>query len=387
MRTNNKKVLLFIILVVCALFFSGCLEKNTLETNADYSNSNFLQYTIGLHESVRINQSGGEFSLINNSISLDIPQGAVDQEITLSIESIEDPLKNGDLIMISCFECGPNGTTFLAPIELIISYIPDELPRGFDENDLKLYLFNDTNWVPIENSFVNSERDWVVSEINHFSKMGCAFSTPSSDSSTDIKDGEEEALENGSALIWFKPNVDVIQSNHRRPGCGPYYEGEDDMTEYEVFAVIWWDPVSYVHYYEMKFEFNGNPPKPYCPSCEYRDWGKSWCELAEPWFPKEGFIYNLGGDPEDGYAGSFDDSGKIGCEYLDGNGTSEEIWGRMWPEGKHGYLFFAIHDTVLDLEELSTYEKSTLQSEMLGFVQSYIDKWDIWIRAVTETEE
>jgi len=373
----KKKITpLAIILILTIMVFCGCNEQQ--------NNNNGLD--IGLTDTFSVDSTGGDFSIFDDNVMLNIQAESVTETVDITVETINNPVEDPDLIMFSCFEFGPDGTTFNKPIDLIIRYNADNLPDGVEENDIKIYLLNEGEWEVIDDSFANEAMGWSVASITHFCKMGGGAPAPSNNDNNNGNGNDDSDDENGSAQIWFKPNIEIGQYSYRGPGCGPYYEDKKSHTEYTTYAVIWWDPISYVHYYNLKYEFNGNPPKPTAPSCNFRDWGKYWCELKTPWGPDEGYIYNLGGDPNlEGYSGTFDNPGKIVCEYIDGDDMKEVFRHRIWPEGKHGFTFFLIHDQVRDAEELTEYDTLNLENEMLAYVQDYIDKWEIWVRGVTET--
>jgi hypothetical protein len=381
---KDKKIIIIItIFLVILMFFTGCNDR---QSNDIISNS-YLNYEIGLKNSFRVNASGGEFELFDDAIKINVLPRAINETVEITIESISNPVDDPSIIMFSCFEFGPNDTNFKFPIDLIISYDPHNLPPGVKETDIQIYVLNGDNWEVIEDSFANDIMNWAVAKISHFSMMGCAAVAPSNDEITDNDETDDDSNdENNSAQIWFQPTMEVGYNNFRGPGCGP--NAKYSFTDHRTFATIYWDPVPYVQYYELKFEFNGNPPKETAPSCNFRDWGKYWCTTETPDHPKEGYIYHLGGSANfDGYIGTFDNSGVGKCAYLGDDGEMKEvIYYRFWPEGKHGFLFFSLKDQVRDAEKLADYEVTNLVNDMNAFTEAYVYGWDIWLRGVTETE-
>lgn len=388
---EDKKSMIFItIFLVILMFFTGCNDQqsNPINNNNNLSNS-YLHYDIGLKDSFTVNISGGEFELFDDAIKINVLPRAINETVEITVESISNPVDDPNLIMFSCFEFGPDGTTFNFPIDLIINYDQHNLPPSVEETDIQIYVLSGDTWEVIEDSFANDVMNWAVASVSHFSMMGCAAAAPSSDEASDDDHGDDESNdENNSAQIWFQPTMEVGYYNYRGPGCGPKFEGKSSFTNHITYALIYWDPVPYVHYYELKFEFNGNLPKETAPSCDFRDWGKYWCTTETPYFPKEGYIYHLGGNANiDGYAGTFDNDGVGKCAYVDDDGEMKDvIYYRFWPEGKHGFLFFSLRDQVLDSEKLADFEVTNLVNDMNAFTEAYVYGWDIWLRGVTETQ-
>jgi len=385
---NKKITVISIVFILTILCFSGCTNQDNTKTNEyerveknDYQNQN-----IGQKETISVNTVGGEFSLFDDMVKINIESQAVDTQINITVESINNPVIDPTLIMFSCFEFEPNDTTFKKPIDLIIRYNQSIIPDSVDESDIRIYVLNEDKWEVIEDSFANIAMHWAVASISHFCKMGAAAPASSGNIDNDNQNDNDDNDENGSSQYWFKANLAYTQYNKRGPSCHPDSADKNDLTEYYAQVHAWWDPVPYVHFYQIKFEFHGNPPKAYCPSCEFRDWGKYWCELGIPYYPVEGYIYQLGGDPEmDGFIGSYTRERAV-CHYLDGDEMKEYTIYSFFPEGKHGFPIFGVHDTVDDQEELSDYECQNNANELYKYVLDYTDGWEVWVRGVTQTQ-
>ena len=284
--------------------------------------------------------------------------------------------------MFSCYDFGPDDATFQRPIDVIIRYNVDDLPDGVEESDIKVYVLNGNTLEPIEDSFANKAMHWTVVSVSHFSKMGGGAPAPSGGSSSGDGDNGSADDKNNSAQYWFKANINYY-SYH-----SPRLSETNDHTIYYVGAAAYWDPVSYVQYYEIKFVFNGNLPEDYAWSCSYR--GQEKCSSIKSYYPiNEGYIYNMGGDPElKGFLSTIK-TGEAIAKYIDPDTgeVTEQLYGRSFPEGKHGYNFMGINDRVYDYEELSAIEIGSLVSDMETFIQQYINNWEVWVRGVTETQE
>jgi hypothetical protein len=203
--------------------------------------------------------------------------------------------------------------------------------------------------------------------------------TDSDDDDDDEKTGDDE---NTSAVYWFKANLNFYDFKDLR------LTDTDHDDRYTVGVSAYWDPVPYVQYYQIRFEFHGNTPEDYASSCDFRDQGTSGCD---PHYVSisENYIYQLGGDPEnEGYMRPFDGP-NVAMIHKKNHSTGEMddiVIGQLYPDGKHGFGFWVVGDTIDDWEDLSDTAIESIVNEMQTFVKDYVDGWEIWVRGVTETE-
>lgn len=331
-------------------------------------------------DTVSAGSSGGKFSLLQNTVEMNISSGSLAKQTDIAVKSINNPIKDPSVNLLSCYEFGPDGQVFSRPIDVIIHYNVNDLPKGMAESDLKVYLLKGNTWEPINGSFANQSLHYVVAKVSHFSKMGCGGSGAPSGNQASNSNGSGDEGKDGSAQYWFK--ADLFYFDHKTLRL----QEKDDDDMYAVGVSAYWKPVSYVQYYQIKFLFNGNPPKPYGWSCDFREQSKSSCPKTTSFF-KEGYIFHLGGDPNlEGYIGLFDTEGVATAgKYDSETGSMKRIeYGRVRPAGTHGFGFLGVNSTVEDREELSELEKESLVSSMRTFVKSYVNGWEIWVRGVTE---
>jgi len=377
---KKKTVAIAVIIVLTTLTLCGCNGQESTKTqdkNMTTEENNNLD--IGLKDGFLVDENGGDFSLFDDQVKVNVKHGSVTEPVDITIETISDPVEDLNIIMLSCFDFGPDGTMFKNPIDVIIRYDENNLPTGVEESDIKVYVLNENTWEIIEDSFANKAMHWAVASVSHFTKMGCGASAPAiiNNNGDDSDDTDDN---NNSAQYWFK--ADIYYYSHSRPRSEL-----SDSTEYDVGVSAYWKPVSYVQYYEIKFDFKGNLPKNYAWHCDYRDQGKSSCSKSS--YPiNEGYIYHLGGNPEiqgflstiksgDCIAGKVDpDTGK----------TNMWVYARVWPENRDGYDFFGVHTNIDDPEDLTEIETGVIISEMETFVKDYVNNWEVWVRGVTETQ-
>jgi len=374
MDKKHVIVIAIIALIVIVSVSFGLLQNDT--------NNNPNQNDLGSKTTLSISVNGGHYSAFNEVIEIDVKEGAVSEQINITIESINNPVEDATLHMFSCFEFGPNGFVFDEPLDLIIHYNPNEIPQGVEESEVKIYLLDNGVWVPIDGSFANQDMNYAKTSVSHFSKMGCAASTPANTEPDGSTDDESDDGEDGSAQYWFKADLNYYTIKSPR-----LLEWDDD-DNYNVGVCAYWKPVSYVQYYELKFVFNGNLPEDYCWSCDYRDQGKSYCNPS--YYPiNEGYVYHLGGNPEiEGFLGVMTTGEWTASVLNEDTGEMEKtVYGHGWPIGNDGYNFFNVDTCVEDHEGLSDIQIGSIVTEMETFVKQYVDGWEVWVRGVTETQK
>ncbi len=373
---EKKIVSVAVIVLFMLLVFSGCTEQQDSPTNTDHT------FTAGTTETFSVNSTGGEFSLFNDNLKVNVPSGSVPQNVDITVSTIESPVDDPSLAMIACFDFGPDGQTFAQPIELIVYYTISELPAGVDESTIAVYVLNGSAWQPIEGSFVNQIMHYAVADVSHFSIIAC-FVRSSSGTGTngeDSDDGSDDDGNDSAAQYWFKADMYFYDFKTLR-----LVNGDDDDT-YTVGVSAYWDPVSYAQYYQIKFEFHGNPPKDYGWGFNFREQGNNYC-LPSPSALKEGYIYHVGGDPNvEGFLSLYDAS-EVATEkkYNTTSGEMESYeYGRLRPVGAPGFSFMSVYDAVEDSEGFSDITLGTMVGEMQTYIKGYVNGWDIWVRAVTE---
>lgn len=202
----------------------------------------------------------------------------------------------------------------------------------------------------------------------------------SGDSDSDGSDEGTSDDDNTSALYWFKANTCFYNTKTPR-----IREGEHEDI-YVVGVSAYWDPVPYVQYYQIKYVFNGNPPADYATGCDFRDQGTSGCALRHVGI-YEGTIYQRGGDPHnEAYCGDYEHNNRaIASVKNDTTGEMEEIvYGQLYPDGKHGFVYRVVQERIDDWEGLSEIEIANIINDMQKFLADYVDGWEIWVRGVTE---
>jgi len=345
---------------------------------------NTNQMPVGSIDACTLQTTGGIVSVLQDTVVVTTFEGSVSIPVDITVEVIQDPVQDSSLYVVSCYDFKPDGLTFGIPIQISISYDVSTIPGGLEETALQLYVRSENTWELIEGSLIDQTTHTVTAQVSHFSQIACCGPSPETESIEDDDDdsspdsGDED--DNTSALYWFK--ADTCFYNTKTPRIR---EGEHIDT-YVVGVSAYWDPVPYVQYYQIKYVFNGNPPADYASHCDFRDQGKSGCTQTHVGI-YEGYIYQRGGDPNhEEYCGPYDGPNRA-IVYVknDTTGEMEEIvYGQLYPDGKHGFVYRVVQDHIDDWEGLSEMEIASLVNDMQKFLADYVDGWEIWVRGVTE---
>lgn len=70
------------------------------------------------------------------------------------------------------YYAGPHGATFNPPITITVTYDPLNIPRGVNEQDLAIYLWDEAagNWVKLEGCIVDTRNSTISASVSHFSR-------------------------------------------------------------------------------------------------------------------------------------------------------------------------------------------------------------------------
>jgi hypothetical protein len=84
------------------------------------------------------------------------------------------------------YEAGPEGTTFDTPIIITLSYDPDKIPNGINEEDLFPAVWNKDSgqWAALDSFTVHPESNTITALISHFSRYSVMVPVPEPDTPT-----------------------------------------------------------------------------------------------------------------------------------------------------------------------------------------------------------
>jgi hypothetical protein len=359
-----------VIILLLFLGFSGCTDTNengSPVNNEDIGNNNTYTGTI-LNEEFSINEYRGHYMSTNSEILLSYDEQTLDQKTTLTVATFETfPQIDGAQFVVG-YDFGPEGTQFNKAVNFQIVYNDNDLPVGINEEDLRIYLYENDQLTEIDNCVADPDYNIITGKIYQFSQyMVCSYKPGGGTGSGGT--GGSGSGSNNSAVITFEVPVQVHDKSL-------LYDDEEEVY-YSAGAYIAWSPEPYVRYYELTIHFNGNEPKPYAWEKEYTEQGEDWGN--EPWAL---FVDNellIIGDHE-----YYPGHGRYLCDYDNFGGTNHF-------KGNHGTCLGTFDETFYTdkcrgcyLDSIST-EKEIMdtEKEIRAFAEDYFRDWTVTVRPVT----
>jgi len=145
-----------------------------------------------------IGEEGGTVSLARGAVKLSIPSGALSAEVEFGATPTSSFPASHLIVPGSTYDLGPAGTTFSTLVTLTLSYDPDSLPVGVQENELRLFKAAGLNWELLLNPSVDTEAHTVsgrVMSLGTFGVRGLSVATVDvSPSSYTLEQGRTKTL-------------------------------------------------------------------------------------------------------------------------------------------------------------------------------------------------
>lgn len=138
-----------------------------------------------------IGSGGGTLETDGGDVTLDVPAGALEEDVDLSISSVEGGELPDGAVEGTAFDFGPDGQEFAEPVTLTVHYGQDQDDE--DEANLAIHLLRDGVWEKVP-STVNTDENVLTAEITHFSVYGAVSSLASVELVADpqpVPEGEE----------------------------------------------------------------------------------------------------------------------------------------------------------------------------------------------------
>jgi hypothetical protein len=167
---------------VSTLSETGHVISLTATDAADLSASATVSLTVDayapLEDSFLVGSDGGRFELFDGTVVIEIPAGAVQAGVEITVTALEAPDVAGfDIIPGTLFEFSPAGITFDPPAQLTITFDPDLVPAGADLGTLYIYkLLEDGVLQMTETEFAGT--DQLTTPLDGFSKFMVAMPLP-----------------------------------------------------------------------------------------------------------------------------------------------------------------------------------------------------------------
>jgi len=123
-------------------------------------------------KTVMIGQEGGQAASVDGSLKLQVPPGALESSVPITIQQIDAPAAGA---VGATFEIGPSATKLTAPVTILVSYRPSDIAAA-NPSDLRVATFWQGAWAPVT-SAINAGAYVVSAQITHFSPWGLVLMT------------------------------------------------------------------------------------------------------------------------------------------------------------------------------------------------------------------
>lgn len=144
---------------------------------------------------------------VDGSVTIAVPANATESPLGVTIDPAPVDLSqpaNAEVVGGSTVELGPEGTTFDTPVTLTLRYDPSNLPKGMDEQALRLATLVNGQWQQVKGSAVDPVTHTVTGQTPHFSTYGVvAFPA------TFVQLAIGDAAGIGAFVCGLDPNNDV----------------------------------------------------------------------------------------------------------------------------------------------------------------------------------
>jgi len=148
----------------------------------------------------------GEQTVVElDGVRLDIPPGAVAEDVTITIEGLSaDQMADMDMGLTNltapflCYRFGPDGYHFLQPVKITLDYDAARMPPGLTTDDLNLYFFDEPSgrWVALERLEVDPAAHTVTAWTDHFTDyISATLTVPDSPSGASFQPDSLQELE------------------------------------------------------------------------------------------------------------------------------------------------------------------------------------------------
>lgn len=145
-----------------------------------------------------IGSDGGSIEADGGNVVLDIPEGALEEDVELTVAPAETSELPEGAIEGTAFDFGPDGQEFAEPVTITVHYDETQVT---DEENLSIHLLRDDIWEKIP-SIVNTAENVITAEVTHFSVYAVVPSVASLEIVVDpqpVPEGEQVRYE-----VWLR---------------------------------------------------------------------------------------------------------------------------------------------------------------------------------------
>ena len=119
-----------------------------------------------------VSAAGGRVESTDRAAEVEIPQGALEDAVQITVEKIDDEAVS-DVLPGTTYEFGPDGQTFDVPVRISIGFDRNAL-ADWDPMDLVVVRITDGTIEPLEGGAVDLEAQRVSGVTDHFSRYGAS---------------------------------------------------------------------------------------------------------------------------------------------------------------------------------------------------------------------
>jgi hypothetical protein len=131
-----------------------------------------IQFRIEAGAVLVVGSDGGSFVSNDGVVIIEVPEGAVEDDIGVIVTPIADDLNNPAVVPGTVFEFSPSPYSFNQPVILTIVYDPANLPPGSTERLLRIRKLVDERWVAVTGGSVDVTNTRASAPIDGFSSYG-----------------------------------------------------------------------------------------------------------------------------------------------------------------------------------------------------------------------
>jgi surface protein len=117
-----------------------------------------------------VGPAGGILEFLKEAVMVEIPQGALEENINLSVHTASGETSDPDVVPELVYEFLPSPYSFNQPVIVTIAFDPERLPEGIAAAELRLLALVDEEWVQLPGSAVDVETSTVRGPLNSFSR-------------------------------------------------------------------------------------------------------------------------------------------------------------------------------------------------------------------------
>lgn len=128
-----------------------------------------IEFLVEKGAGARMGEAGGTIVLADGAVTLQLPEGALDEDVFLTAVPATLPPGGPAVVPGTVWDFGPDGLTFAQPVVMTIRYDPAAVPAGVPESELRIHEFVNGAFEQQDAGLVDLENHTVSAEVDGFS--------------------------------------------------------------------------------------------------------------------------------------------------------------------------------------------------------------------------